>query len=67
MSLGSIKDGYRQEILRLSPYIKVSAICRAVGISNSSMYYFLNKNRDELLSVNKLQKFMDFLDSNIKN
>ena len=60
-----IKDAYRQEILRLSPYVKINAICKQIGISQSAMSYFLNHKRDELLSIDKLQQ--SFVDLHIRN
>ena len=56
------KDYYRQEILRIKPYINLSAICDAIGISRTPMFYFL-RGIDSALSYETLQKFMDFVDS----
>lgn len=61
-----VKDVYRREILRLEPYIKVNNICKEVGISNSAMSYFLKKNRDELISIEKLEKFVNFVNDSVK-
>lgn len=56
------KEFYRQEILRIKPFINVSAICDQIGISRTPMHYFL-KGIDSALSFETLQKFLDFVDS----
>lgn len=56
------KDYYRQEILRIKPFINVGAICSEIGISRQAMYYFL-KGLDSVLSIDTLKVFMDFIDS----
>lgn len=61
MITSGLKDVYRQEILRLEPYIKVQNICEQVGIAKSNMSYFLKHGRDERVSIEKLQKFLDFV------
>ncbi|MEG2329490.1 hypothetical protein [Anaerorhabdus sp.] len=64
MSVSNIKESYRSEIERLSHFVKISVVCKEVGISQSAMSYFLKQRRYELLSVNKLQSFMNYVQSN---
>ncbi|MEG0408845.1 MAG: hypothetical protein RR623_08235 [Bacilli bacterium] len=59
--MSSNKEVYRSELLRISNVVKISNICKEVGISQSAMSKFLNHNRDELISIEKLQKFFDYL------
>lgn len=56
------KNYYRCEILKIKPFINVSAICVEIGISRQSMYYFL-KGMDSALSLETLRSFLDFVDS----
>lgn len=65
MNTRSVKEQYRSDILRISQYVKISVICKEVGISYSAMNKFLNHDRDELISLNKLQSFMSFLSTAI--
>lgn len=63
MSMRSSKEFYRSELLRISPYIKIATICKEVGISTSAMSKFMLHDRDELISIEKLKIFFDFLES----
>lgn len=56
------KDYYRQEILRIKPFINLGAVCREIGVSRQSMYYFLN-GLDSALSLESLISFLDFVSS----
>lgn len=55
------KEQYRQEILKIKPFINVAAICEEIGVTRQSMYYFL-KGLDSALSLETLRAFLDFVD-----
>ncbi|MEG0094176.1 MAG: hypothetical protein RR673_08790 [Erysipelotrichaceae bacterium] len=57
----SNKEFYRSELLRISPYIKLTTCYKEVGISLSAMSKFLNHNRDELVSVDKLEQLFSYI------
>ena len=63
MRLSSIKDVYRQRILEIEPYIKVNNVCKQCGIANTNMSLFLKKGRDERISVEKLDRFLNFIEN----
>lgn len=56
------KEYYRQQILKMKPYINVGAICSEIGISRQPMYYFL-KGIDSAVSLETLKAFINFVDS----
>lgn len=56
------KELYRNEILKIKPFINLGAICSEIGISRQAMYYFL-RGIDAALSLETLKSFMDFVDN----
>lgn len=58
------KESYRAEIERLSHFVKISVVCKECNISQSAMSYFLKQKRYELLSFEKLNSFIDYVQKN---
>ena len=54
------KDSYREYILKVKPFINISAICKASNVSRQSMHLFLN-GIDYALSIEALQRFYSFV------
>ena len=52
------KSEYREIILRMMKYVKVTKFCNSCSVSQSALSYFL-KGRDELLSLDKLESFVN--------
>lgn len=61
-----LKSEYRDTILRMMDYVKVTKFCKPCGISQSALSYFL-KGRDELLSVQKLEFFVKYIRNTIND
>lgn len=58
------KEFYRSEFQKMLPFVKMSACCREVGITQSNFNWFIH-GRDERLSVDKCKKLYDFIKCNI--
>lgn len=55
-----MKEYYRDYILRVKPYLNLSAVCKACKVNRESLYMFLN-GLDYALSEESLRRFVDFV------
>lgn len=53
-----MKQHYRNVLLRMKEYVKITNFCRLCGISQSNLSWFLN-GRDECISIDKLRFLID--------
>ena len=59
------KSEYRDLILRMMNFIKVTKFCNPLGISQSNLSYFL-KGRDERMSIDKLELLVNTIRSELE-
>lgn len=59
------KSEYRETILRMMEYVKVTKFCKRCGIAQSALSYFL-KGRDELISIKRLDNLVNTIRSELE-
>lgn len=59
------KSEYRNTILRMMKYVKVTKFCNSLGIATSNLSYFL-KGRDERMSIDKLELLVNTIRSELE-
>ena len=55
-----MKQVYRNYLLRIRPYINLTAICKALGIDQSNVTKFL-RGEDSYISEENLEKLCSFI------
>lgn len=59
------KSSYKTYLHDVSKYVKLSRVCKELGISYSMLNSFLNKDRDENISVDNLKRICDFISEKV--
>lgn len=57
------KSSYKDYLRNVSRFVKLSKVCKELGISYSMLNTFLNHDRDENISIANLRKICDFIES----
>ena len=55
-----MKQVYRNYLLRIRPYVNLTAICKALGLDQSNVTKFL-RGDDSMVSEESLQKLCSFI------
>lgn len=59
-----MKHHYRDELLRMMNYVKITKFCSILGISQSNLSWFL-KGRDERMSIYNLELLISTIKSEL--